>query len=376
MLRRAVLATAIAVGCADPSGPTTHQHPQRVLIAGTEEGAIVVDLDWRGIIRRSGPRFLTQGPNALNGRGELITVGQIQGDATVMAGLDVETGLELWRTPISQGTTPAVIDDVNIGATMITANPSRPEVFLSRSTRNGVSGIAGYDYEKRRVTRFFGPVGNRFRAMAAIPATAAHPNGCLVMALDADTEPGPSVNIRAALHVVCGTEYVERDSVLIALPSRQVVQMETSADGRDLIVMTNLELIKLDVATLQVKVSATRPITAPFFTSRATGRLIIPDVGSSVVASSGIIYLLDANLELSSIIDLRVLPFGERPLGILGAEESRDGKWLYIVGGVPRDGPLYGPEQTHILVIDIATGTVVDTVNLDTFGGGRAVLVP
>jgi hypothetical protein len=376
MLKRALVAAVVLVGCADPSGPATHQHPQRVLIAGTEEGAIVVDLDWRGIIRRSGPRFLVQGPSALNSRGELITVGRIQGDATVMAGLDVETGLELWRVAIGQGTTPVVIDDVSIGATMITANPSRPEVFLSRSTRNGVSGIAGFDYEKRRVTRFFGPVGNRFRAMAAIPATPARPSGCLVMALDADTEPGPGVNIRAALHVVCSTDYAERDSISIALPSRQVLQMETSADGRDLIVMTDLELIKLDVATLDVKVRATRPMVAPFFHSRATGRLIIPDVGSSVVASTGLIYLLDADLELSSLIDLRILPFGERPLGILAAEESRDGKWLYIIGGVPRDGPLYGPEQTHILVIDMATGTVVDTVNLDTFGGGRAVLVP
>ncbi len=99
-------------------------------------------------------------------------------------------------------------------------------------------------------------------------------------------------------------------------------------------------------------------------------------MGSSVVASTGIIYLLDANLELSSVIGLRVLPFGERPLGILSAEESRDLKWLYIVGGVPRDGPLYGPEATHILVIDTATGLVVDTINLNTFGGRRVVLVP
>jgi hypothetical protein len=117
-------------------------------------------------------------------------------------------------------------------------------------------------------------------------------------------------------------------------------------------------------------------MSAPFFISRATGRLILPDVGTSVVASTGIIYLLDANMELSSIIDLRVLPFGERPLGIMGAEESRDGRWLYIVGGVPRDGPLYGPEETHVLVIDKATGLVVDTVPLKTFGGSRPILMP
>jgi hypothetical protein len=371
MRKGAWLAIATTVACADPSGPTTHQHPQRLLIAGTEEGAIVVDLDWRGIIRRSGPRFVTQGPSAVNGRGELITVGRIQGDATVMAGLDVETGLELWRTPINQGTTPNVVDGVALGATMIATNPSRPEVFLSRSAQNGVSGIAGYDYDRRRVTRFIGPVSPRLRAIAATPATSSHPDGCLILALD-----GVQVTLRAFLHVVCGTDYANRDSVAIALPSRVVVQMETTGDGKELIVMTDLEFIKLDAATFEVKLKAARPFVAPFFLSRATGRVIVADVGLSVVASTGIIFLLDADLELSSIIDLRVLPFGERPLGILGAEESRDGKWLYVVGGVPRDGPLYGPEQTHILVIEKATGLVVDTVNLDTFGGGRAVLVP
>jgi hypothetical protein len=376
MLKRALVAVVVMVGCADPSGPTTHQHPQRLLIAGTEEGAIVVDLDWRGIIRRSGPRFVTQGPSALNGRGELITIGRLEGGATVMAGLDVETGLELWRTTINQGTTPSVVDGVALGATMIAANPSRSEAFIARSTQNGISGIAGYDYDRKRITRFFGPVGARFRAMAATPASAAHPQGCLVMALDADVDPGQAQNIRAALHVACGTEYVDRDSIPIALPSRTVIQMETTGDGKHVIVMTDLEFLKLDAATFEVKLTATRPLVAPFFMSRATGRLIIPDVGSSVVASTGIMYLLDSNLELSSVIDLRVVPFGERPLGILGAEESRDGKWLYIIGGVPRDGPLYGPERTHILVIEKATGLVLDTVNLDTFGGGRAVLIP
>jgi hypothetical protein len=365
-----------AVACADPSGPATHEHPQRILIAGTEEGAIVVDLDWRGIIRRSGPRFVSQGPIALKSGGMLATVGRVQGDATVMAGIDVASGLELWRTTISQGTTPTVIDGVEMGATMVAANPSRPEVFLWRARQNGVNGVAGYDYERQHVTRFFGPLGVRFRAMAATPATAAHPEGCLVMALDAQVGPSPPSNVRAFLHVACGASYAERDSVLIDLPSRQVLQMETSPDGRDLLVMTDLELIKFDAATLQVKTKASRPMSAPFFLSRATGRLVVPDVGSSIVASTGIIYVLDADLELSSIIDLRVLPFGERPLGIMGAEESRDGRWLYIVGGVPRDGPLYGPQKTHVLVVEQATGLVHDSIRLETFGGSRPIMIP
>jgi hypothetical protein len=362
----------LATACADPSGPTTHLHPQRILIQGTEEGAVVVDLDWRGIIRRSGPRFISQGPATLNARGELIAIGKVSGDATVIAGLDMDTGIELWRAPLAQGTTPQHVDGVDLGATMIAANPTRPEVFLGRSTQSGVGGIAGFDYERRRLTRFIGPVGNRLRAIAALPATTEHPDGCLVLALDT----GVQQNLRAFLHVVCGTSYAQRDSVPIPLPSRNVIQMELAPDGKHLLIMTDLELLKLDAVNLTTKARATRPLVAPFFVARATGRIIIPDVGSSVVASTGIIYLLDANLELSSIIDLRVLPFGERPLGILGAEESLDGKWLYVVGGVPRDGPLYGPETTHILVIEKTSGSVVDAVALNTFGGSRIVLVP
>jgi hypothetical protein len=319
MLRRAFFAMIVTVACADPSGPSTHLHSQRVLIAGTEDGAIVVDLDWRGIIRRSGPRFLAQASSALNGRGDLLTAGVIAGNSTVIAGLDLETGLELWRTTINQGNTATVVDGVELGATMITANPSRSEVFLWRSVQGGVGGIAGYDYDRRRITRFFGPVSNRLRAVAATPMSVAHPEGCLVLALDAVV----LANIRAFLHVACGTSYSVRDSIPIALPSRTVVQMELTPDGRELVVMTDMELIKYDVSTFAVTVKATRPLAAPFFMSRATGRFIIPDVGSALVASSGIIYLLDANLELSSIIDLRILPFGERPLGILSAEESR-----------------------------------------------------
>src|SRR6185503_7840898 len=116
--------------------------------------------------------------------------------------------------------------------------------------------------------------------------------------VDADVDPGPAQDVRAALHLVCGSNYAERDSIPIPPPSRQVVQMETSADGREVVVATDLELIRFDATTMQVKSKGLRPMSGPFFLSRATGRMILPDVGSTIVASTGIIYLLDSNLEL------------------------------------------------------------------------------
>ena len=160
---------ALALACADPSGPSTNEHLQRLVIAGTEDGTVVVDLDWRGIVRRTGPRFISQGPTAIRGQREIVTSGRVLGDSTVVAGLDIETGVELWRMTAARGTAPAVVDGIELGTLMITANPVRPEIFLWRSRQDGVNGIAGYDYSTRRVTRFFGPVSPRFRTMAALP---------------------------------------------------------------------------------------------------------------------------------------------------------------------------------------------------------------
>ncbi|HEX9564746.1 MAG TPA: hypothetical protein VF981_12270 [Gemmatimonadaceae bacterium] len=360
------------LSCAEPSGPSTHNHSRRLLIAGTEDGAIVVDLDWRGIVRRMGPRFVSHGPTVLDARNTLITVGRLQSDDQIMVGLDATSGLELWRVALASGTMPATVDGVELGSSMIAAHPTLSEVFLWRSTLDGVNGVAAYDYRQKQVRRFYGPMVGRFRAMAATPPTAEHPHGCLVVGADS----GQAALARAYLHVACEDTFESREAINIDLPSRFVVQMQTSADGKDLLVMTDLAILKYDAATMGLKENASRPLAAPFFLTRFGSRLVIPDVGSSVVASSGIIYLLDASLELALVVDLRILPFGERPLGIMGAEESLDRRWLYILGGVPRDGPLYGPERTHVVVIDQASGQVADVVRLNTFGGGTPYLVP
>jgi hypothetical protein len=369
----ALFALIGSLSCAEPSGPNTNDHPQQLLIAGTEDGAVVVDLDWGAVIRTMGPEFVSHGPSTMDARNQVVSVGRLPTDELVMVGLDAGTGLETWRASIANGNSGVLLDGVRLGASSIAVHHTRPEVYLWRASVAGLGfGVAQYHVPSNRVTRFIGPIDARFRGMVATPPTSEHPNGCLVIALD----DGPSSSARSFLNRVCDGTFQDADSVAIDPPSRFVGQVSLSADGNDILVMTDLEFLKFDAATLELEVKASRPLDAPFFLTRARGRLIIPDVGTSVVASTGIIYLLDANLELASIIDLRVLPFGERPLGIIGAEESADGRWLYILGGVARDGPSYGPEQTHVLVIELATGAIRKVVRLKTFWGGGPYLIP
>lgn len=360
-----------AVSCAEPSGPPTHEHSRRLLIPGTEDGAIVVDLDWGGIIRRMGPRFTSGGPALLSERDQLVSVGRLSSNEQVMVGIDVQSGLEQWRVKVADGNTGVVVNGVRLGASAIALHPVKQEVYLWRASRDGEFGVAAYDYVRHRVTTFLGPITARFRGMAALPVTAAHPNGCLAIGLDA----GPFGQSRAFLHVVCDGDYALRDSVPIPFPSRFVTQVSLSSDGNDLIVATDLEILQFDARSLALTTRASRPIQAPFFLTRETGKMIVADVGSELVASTGLIYVLDESLELSEIVDLRVLPFVERPLGIIGAEESVDGRWLYLIGGVPADGPIYGPEETHVLVIERSTGLIHSVVRLGTFGGSGTQVV-
>ena len=368
-----LLATLVgSLSCAEPSGPNSNDHDQQLVIAGTEDGTIVVDLDWGGVVRTMGPRFVSHGPSAMDAQNQVVSVGRLATDEQVMVGLDAGTGIELWRVPIANGNTAIEVSGIRLGASAFAMHATRPEVFLWRAQSAEGFGVVQYHVLQNRVTRFIGPVEARFRGMVATPPSVEHPNGCLVMGLDA----GPASTARAFLHRVCDGTYADRDSIGIALPSRLIGEIRLSADGKDLVVMTDLEFLRYDAFTLELETKAARPLDAPFFMTRSRGRLIIPDVGTSVVASTGIIYLLDSDLELVAIIDLRVIPFGERPLGILGAEESADGRWLYIMGGVPRDGPSYGPEQTHVLVIDQVSGALRRVVRLKTFGGGGPFLIP
>lgn len=360
-----LLAFVVALGCAEPSGPPTHEHARRLLIPGTEDGAIVVDLDWGGIVRRMGPRFASTGPSVLDAQDQLVSVGRLATNELVMVGIDVPSGLEQWRVKLADGSTGVELNGVRLGAAAIARHQVKDEVYLWRSSRDGQFGVAAYDFARNRVTTFLGPVTARFRGMAATPTSDANPTGCLVMGLDA----GFGEQSRAFLHVVCEGDYALRDSVPLPSPSRFVTQVSLSSDREYLMVATDLEILRFDARTFALLTRASKPIQAPFFLTRETGRMIVADVGSDVVASTGLIYVLDASLELSEIVDLRVLPFVDRPLGILGAEESVDGRWLYLMGGVPSDGPIYGPEETHILVIERSTGLVHSVVQLSTYGG-------
>lgn len=373
--RAALLVTLawLVVACRDSTASAPRLHPHRLLLPGTEEGAaVIVDLEQGGIVGSMGPRFVRQSPSVFTAGGQLITAGRMEHDESILLGIDARLGRELWRVTIAQGPESRPVDGVELGTIALVQHPVRPEIYLWRSEQSGQPGIAVFDYATQRVTGFLAMATNRVRAIAVAPPDARYAEGCVVVAADGEI----SQQTRAYLLFFCGPGFADRDSLLLAFPTQIVTQVEVSPGGRDLVVATNSEMLVVEPTQREVKWRAGRPLPSPFFGSAADGRYFLPDAGTSTVSSSGLIYALDSTLELSAVMDLRTRPRSERPLGVLGGATSRDGRWLYLIGGVGADGPGYGPEETKVLILELATGEVTGLVPLGTLGGARPYLVP
>lgn len=370
----AALLACAALACHEGTAPPVRVHEHRLLIPGSEEAAgVVVNLDLGTIEQRLGPgKFVEQGPSVLTRDGaQLITIGRLPNDEWILVGIQVATGRELWHQTIALGNQPSPVDGVRLGTTAMVLHPQRTEVLIWRSVRNSLPGVAVFDYRARRVTGFIAAGTDRVRSLAAVPANAAHPAACAVMAADS----GGGLATRAFLLFACGNDYTERDTVAIAFPTQTVGQMQAVNGGRTLVLATNAEMLTVDAESRLVQRRAARPLPSPFVASETDGRLFIPDGGSSTVSSSGIIYVLDPGLELAGIFDLRTLPRADRPLGVHGGAVSHDGRWLYLVGGVGRAGAGYGPEETRIFIIELATGAMEQVIGLGIYGGAPPFLV-
>ncbi|HWP03254.1 MAG TPA: hypothetical protein VNL96_07350 [Gemmatimonadaceae bacterium] len=340
---------------------------ERLVVPGTEvAAALVVDLERGAVARRVGPPLAQAGSVAMRGEDTLVAVGQLTSGEWMLLGLDLRRGSEAWRVRVGD---PAItVDGVMLGREVLAVDPLQSLVYLWQSMREGAPGIAAYDYRLGRIIAFHGPVAVRVRAMTVVPGTQS----CLVIAGDA----GAGASARSVLYFVCGGKnFSERDSLVFRAPSTLMEDLQWLPGGDLVLASSNGELLRVAVSSRTVVARVPRPISGLVVVSPFDGRIFVADRGSSTTASSGVIAVLSPALELSAIIDLHVLASDLRPLGLYGGVVGGGGDLLYLVGGVPRTGPLYGPQQTHVLLLDLATGRATDVIRLGTLGGGQPFLL-
>jgi hypothetical protein len=359
-------------GCKDATTPDAAAKAELLLVPATEDAAaVVVDPARRTIVRSIGPRLTGQGPTFLNG-GDLVTTGTTVAGEQVLLGFDAGTGTQLWRYVTATGNGQVLYDGTSLGTAAIAAHPSHHELFLWRSRRNAAFGVATFDTDRGAVTDFFGPLATRPGGLAYLPPNPRFPEGGLIVFGD----DGPQQNLRAHLYVLTGSPMSLTDSLVFARPSSHVLQVSVADDGREMVVATDTRLLRVDVVAWRIAASAVRPNGGLVAHSPRDDRFFIVAPGTATQPSSDLIYVLQADLELLAVVDLRALPGGVRPLGVGGGVVSRDGQRYYVVTGIRSDGPLYGPEVTRLVVVSTGTLTLSDVMVLNTLGGGPPLLMP
>ena len=256
------------------------------------------------------------------------------------------------------------------GRQLFAVDAAWTKLYCWNSERGGVTGVGVLDLASGNVGDFR-RVPLRRGGVTALPPSPRFPEGAVIVY-------GDSGNIdfsHAVMFVLAGTPLAVQDSIVLAPPSRRFVQVEVIGDGRELLVGTNAELLRIDIATKAILGKSSRPNGGLLQRSPVDGRFFIVAPGTTELPTPNLIHVLWPTFELLGVVDLRSLPQKSQPLGIGGSVVSNDGRWLYVVTGVGREGPVYGPQPTSILVLDTATLSVMDLLELDTFGVGRPQLI-
>lgn len=381
---RTALACAVSAlwACADPASPPVTVHANRLLIPGTEDAVgLLVNVDAMSVVSHIGQPFVTPGPAVVADGRLLLALGMPSRTAWVLQAFDILTGRSQWEVPLVSSGTPVAHDGVELGTGAMALDAARHRLYFWPSRRDGVQGIAAFDYDRRQVADFAPMPDLQDGGVAFIPAYADLPHGS-VAAYGAVVSDGRR---HAIVYFLDGDPLTVWDSISVPTPvngtgfvpssTRRVVALQPDLDGREILVATPYDIIRFDVTTLAQETSITRSNEAGLVISPADGRVFIADPGSDALATTGLIFVYDRLLELSEIIDLHSLPPSERPLGILGGTVSADGRWLYLVTGVARNGPLYGPDFTRLYVVNVTTGEA-SILPLATLGGTNPILVP
>ena len=360
----------IAQGCSDAL-LVDFVHGDRLLVPGTEiAAAVVYDLNLRAIVRRIGPPLDDQAVVVYKrSRASLYTIGRLASGDIVLLELDVRTGAERRRHVLSSSEASIRSNGVAFGRLAAALDPVRDRIYIWNSERAGQFGVAVMDLatgealDFRRVTLRRGGV-------AALPPSARYPEGAALVYGD-DGNPDFS---RAVMYLLTGTPLAVRDSIVLTPPSRIFLQVDVTPDGRELLVGTNSQILRIDAESKAITARATRPNTGTIARSPTDGRFFLAAPGTTDRPTPNLIHVLQPSLELAGVADLRSLPESQLPLGIAGCVVSTDGRWLYVLTGVSRTGPLYGPQETAVLVVDTMTLRVTSVHALGTFGTGSPAL--
>jgi DNA-binding beta-propeller fold protein YncE len=368
----ALSATFLAAACGDPAGNGSPS--ETVLVAAGNEGRFAVLRTEEGIISRPGPVPEIQDAFALShDRTALYFTAVGTGVERALFAMDTRSFALTTHIALSELESRSEVSNLTlVGNSSMVLSPDGSRLLLADASHEGVTGVAVLDASSETPTGFIGPLSVQPDGLEATAPTAGAPDG-QIFAIGTRT---PGIVPRTdSLFVIDGATLTIQRAVAVAegVPdgTGSLFEIEASPTG-DLVYLLGPDLLyAYDVGAEAVVASAPAPRRGSIGVAPSGGTVYVTDPGDRrEFSGSGLVLAFTAMLEPSEPIDLRpealegVFPPTE---GVaIGAEGSR----LYVVSGTGSRGPLFGPQQRRVFVVDAATGAVTERVRLDDYGGG------
>lgn len=362
---------------------------ESVVTSISDEGAlqsslIRVDASTASILARRELGGYLEGAT-LSADSNLIYAGvvSIDGRRDLLA-IDVRTLREVWRLRISDRLQPAFGPIGIRTAEVLAPSLDGTSLYIWRAEQNNVVGIAAVDLASRRTRAFSGPWNVAGGGMVAIPRGApTWPNGALaVIAGRENAATGP--RRQTMLYLLDLQSLAPLDSVtpqdLGGLSAATFWDVAVVANGRELLIGNEAELVRFDLATRRVLGRTSRIGSGPFMVEPASGTVVLADNGRFPDSPGrGLLQLFRADLTADGTIDIST-PLGGAPNGptalVMGfVGRSADGKSVYVRTGTPPIGTLYPAQPARLLLVDLTSRTVRASVALGGAGLGYIFVV-
>jgi hypothetical protein len=287
--------------------------------------------------------------------------------------LEVPTAAVAWRVAVSSTRRRIEIDGVEVwasGAMAVSADEKYLVVAPAFRSALSEEGLSVIDVSTGQLRGFVGglrvpPSAQSIVPVSGLPGVAAASFGVLTARHDRNRGADALVILDAATLSV--TDSIPLDDPMLFQGDR--LQAVTAVQGGRRLYLRGLSgLYAFDLASRTITDRTTVPSRGALWASPDGGTLVVTDPGVwPDFPGSGALFLYDERLRESGRIDLGPDPETGANVVSQVVAWSADGRLMYVTTGTASVGPLYHPQRSRLLTIDVARRTVVSSIPLGDY---------